>query len=1831
MSKRIFRLAALAAMVAPLWFGLPSVSNAQASERRIVVSPDSDYFGNDYKILKDVTLEQCTAGCIGDAQCKAFTFNVSAGWCFLKNDVGEFRSVRGATSGRLVTETAAGPSQRDLRKTELDFLGTALADRAQAFAAEIEQEQRVSGTVGEWLDAGAQKRSAQDMAGAVQAFRRAVRINAEDYRAWTFLAEALANSRSNDWRQGQALRESAARAAYNAYLTAQSEAERARSLSMLGAALAAKAEWKPAIRTYRASLTLREVADTRDAYDKAVAEHGFRLLEHRIDSDAAAPQICLVLSDDLALDGLHPQDYVKVRPDANTALEAGKREICIDGVRHGERYAVTLREGLPAADGEKIEKSVDLDIYVRDRGAAVRFPGTAYILPGHDGATLPVVTVNSGRIEADLYRIGDRGLARSIGEGEFLSQLNQYSSEELVEKSGEIIWSGSVDVKRTLNEEVVTAIAVKDIAPELKPGAYVLVARTPSDVKPWEAKATQWFVVTDLGLSSFSGTDGFHVLARSLTSADPLAGLDLRLVAVNNEVLGTAKTDATGFARFDPGLVRGSGGMAPALLVAESAGGDYAFLDLKSSELDLTDRGVDGRAAPGPVDVFLTPERGVYRPGETVYLTALVRDARAQAVSDLPLTLIVTRPDGKESERRLVAQQASGGSVSQIALARDAMRGAWQAGFYADPKAAALSETTFLVEDFLPERLDFELKTDVAEFDPEEPLTLDLTARFLYGAPASGLEVYGRTTVNAVRTKPAYPGYVFGLADEAATPVTDSIESTRTNDDGAVVLSVNLPGSPAATLPLTATIFAQVQDSSGRPVERSLTLPVGGTASRLGLKPLFDGEAGENSSVAFDAIAIDRDGGRIGAKGLSWTLAKVEVDYQWYQADGRWNYEPIYRKRRVASGKVDVGAAEPAKIDVDVEWGGYELTLEPAEAGMAPVSHRFEAGWYVEQKSLDSPEVLKVSLDKQAYRIGDTAQVQITPPFAGKAQILVIDNRVIETRQVDIGKDGATIALPVTEAWGAGAYVTAIVYRPMDLGNRRMPARAIGLAWAGVDPGSRRLSVAIESGDVVRPRQTVPIRLTIANARQGETAYVTLAAVDAGILNLTGFETPKPDEYYFGQRRLGVGIKDFYNRLIDRMQGAPGQVRSGGDASMMRFEGPPPPDVVMAFHSGVETVGADGSVTIDVPLPDFSGTMRLMAMAWSANGVGHGARDITVRDPVVVTASLPRFLAPGDRSRILIDITDVEGVGGEAGLSIKVAGESAGDLVAVNEPDADRTVDLAGGGRQTVLAPVNAVSVGDTELTLTVTLANGTRLTKAVPISVRDNEPAVTRTSELKLTAGQKATLGADLVSGLRRGTGGVTVSASGAGRLDLAGILRSLDRYPYGCSEQLTSRALPLLYLDEVVLAAGLTDETTVRDRVQAAIAAVLANQSSAGGFGLWAPGSVDLWLDAYVTDFLSRARERDYAVPKEAFRLALDNLKNRLAYVSDFDSGGEDVAYALYILARHGQAAIGDLRYYSGARLDTFSTPLAKAQLGAALALYGDQVRADAVFRVAVGDLRNGDQARRWRGDYGSQLRDNAAILTLASESGVKAVDASMLAEDLDATWRQSSAHSTQEEAWTLLAAHALTSGAEKPKLAVNGVPTDGPLYERFDLAALGGGVTLLNRGKKPVTVAVTARGAPLAPEPAGGTFASLTRAYFALDGMPVDLSAVGQGERFVAVLTVIFNDRENGLIIVDDPLPAGFEIDNPNLLRSGEVKDLDWLKLDGNPTHQEFRSDRFVASFDRANMSDTRLEMAYIVRAVSPGRFAHPAAVVEDMYRPERHARTASGAVEVVGPLR
>ncbi|MCB9992876.1 MAG: alpha-2-macroglobulin family protein [Hyphomicrobiaceae bacterium] len=1815
-----------AGVIAAIFLSL-AAGSAWAADRTVSLLPDMDLPGFDYQIDKDVSLKQCQQACLTDRLCRAFTYNEKSNWCFLKGQSAEPLAFAGATSG-VISQTPSPDDIATARAGELSFPAMSLIQSAEALAAGLpETDPHPKGlTYADLLAEGESALSVGNAANARVLLRQALGIVGNDPAVWLKLTEAtqtlfdlsLKSSSSGDY----SIATESTYEALNAYLLTETVAERAEALGVLAKALENRQMWHEAIVTYRDSLALVDSGDLEARLDQVIAQHGFRVVSHEVDSDAAQPRICAVFSESLQAGDTDLSSYVSIAGNSRLAIEVDDDQICVEGVSHGERYQITLRAGLPSASGEKLRNDVNLSLFVPDRSPFVGFANNAYVMPAGLGGGLPISSVNAESADVAIYRIGDRSIATAVRDGLFQSNLSQYSAEDIAYENGELAFEGKVDLASApLNQMVVTAIPVTEAIGQMAPGAYVVTAKvTGSEEAYWRDTATQWFVVTDLGLTEVSGDDGVHAFVRSLTSTAPVAGAHVRLVAVNNEILGEAVSDENGRVDFAPGLSRGTGGSAPQLLVAETDDGDYAFLDAGKSAFDLTDRGVAGRAAPGPLDLFATSERGVYRPGETVFLTGLLRDSHAEAVDGLNLTMKVYRPDGVLSSEKVLSDGGAGSYFDALFLRSDEMTGAWYVEFYADPKGRALTSVTFLVEDFEPERLAFEVKAPDGPVDPDQPLNIDVEAKYLYGATAPDLSIEADVILRPRTTLAGYPGYTFGREDDTIQTDQEPLGQVGTTDDtGHAVAELYLPSLQATTRPLDAEVILRLIDSNGRPVERSLTRPVLAGGDRLGIRPDFSGsDLGEGAEAGFDVVAVAPDGSLTEKSGVTWTLSRITTQYQWYRDGGTWKWEAITNTREVANGTLDATADGPAHVSAPVDWGRYRFEIQSMGDDPTSSSYEFYAGYYYADAGSDTPDTLQVALDKTAYRIGDTATLKLEPQFAGTALVMVVDDRIIDLRAVEVPAEGTSVELPVTEDWGPGAYVTAILYRPASVAEKRMPSRALGLEYADVDPGARLLNVGLDVPSEASPRQSFTATVDLGDAVAGQDAYVAVAAVDLGILNLTGFKAPDPDGYFFGQRQLGVEFRDLYGQLIDPTQGLPGAIRSGGDGGPVRHGTPPPTSVLVALHSGIVKVDADGKARIDFAMPDFNGTVRVMAMAWTNKAVGHAVKDVVVHDPVVVTLSPPRFLRVGDQSRLLVEIANISGPDGAYHVELKTGAGLASDMESED-------VTLAKGGRASLSFDLTGTAIGDHDLQLLLTDPDGNALVKKLTLGVRATSVVTTTKSVLPLGAGESVTIDASRLSAFLPETGALTLAVGPLARLNVPELMLELDRYPYGCAEQVTSRALPLLYLNEVAHMVGIGDDKALEGRIDDAIADLLSKQSSNGSFGVWGPYSyTSFWLDAYVTDFLLRAKEAGHDVPDLALQRALDSLSNQLSYASDFDHGGEDVAYALYDLARAGRASIGDLRYYLEARIDQFGSPLAKAQLGAALALYGERVRAATGFAAAIADLGKPMDDSRYRNDYGSRLRDMAGVLALAAEFKPSGVDLSALSKRL-ATLRDLDAYtSTQENAWTLLAAASLGENAADGAISINGEPVTGSAYRRFlDHAFAAGPVTVTNTSNQPTEITLSASGIPTVPPEASSHGFALTRSYYQLDGTPIDnLEQVTQNDRFVVVLTARARTLGSGQYVITDPLPAGFEIENPDLSAGGGASDLSWLNV-STPDHTESRTDHFMAAFNYySEVSD--FSAAYLVRAVTPGNFTGPGAAVEDMYRPDLRANLGAQTV-------
>ncbi|MGE0226763.1 MAG: alpha-2-macroglobulin, partial [Acetobacteraceae bacterium] len=790
------------------------------------------------------------------------------------------------------------------------------------------------------------------------------------------------------------------------------------------------------------------------------------------------------------------------------------------------------------------------------------------------------------------------------------------------------------------------------------------------------------------------------------------------------------------------------------------------------------------------------------------------------------------------------------------------------------------------------------------------------------------------------------------------------------------------------------------------------------------------------------------------------------------------------------------------------------------------------------------------------------------------------------------------ISVPVSADWGPGAYVTVHVFRGGT--DSKRPNRAIGLVWVGVDPSARKLAVAFDA-----PARTAPRQRTVVPVRTAPGAWVSVAAVDEGILRLTRFVSPDPAPHFLGRRVLGLDIRDDWGRLLPPADGTPTLLTQGGDefGSMPRED---PTRTVTLFFPPVQA-GPDGVAQIPLDVGDFNGQVRLMAVAWQGSRIGAASTDITVRDPLIAEVLPPRFLAPGDEARVPILLHNLDLPGGETSAKVSVEGP-----LTLTGPDRVAAT-LASGASTVPFTSVRATGAGTGVIRLAADGPDRFHVEHEWKLTIRPARPAVTVVSGQEVAPGAQVTLPVPAASFIP-GTWNATATIGAPVRFDVAALTQALEDYPMTCLEQLTSRGLPLAMLPD-----GAVAGIDRAGQLQAAVSAVLDKQRYDGAFALWrAGGEPEPWLTSYAVEFLLRAQRAGAVVPQAALNAALKYLGEDSEGPDNTPQSRAAYAYRLYVLALAGRGEPGAARVLFE-QLKNMPTPVSRAQLGAALALAHDAPRADAAFAAAVSAPARG----WWSFDYGSALRDKAATLVLMKDSGVAPDRATLLAASLPGADLLPQRLNTQEQAWLVAAAATLGSGSGATQVALNGrnLP-EAPIVS----AALTQDGTLQNLGRKPVWASVSATGVPATPLPASRNQMQVRRKFLTSIGDDLNLDTLKQNITFILVLEGKVEDGQSHRVLLTQGLPAGWEI--VGRIAGGEAAGLSWLTELTEVEAQAAADDRFAAvlalSPDKPNY-----RVAVRVRAVTPGSFEIPGAEVSDMYAPAIYARQGVNRIKVLPP--
>ncbi len=1591
---------------------------------------------------------------------------------------------------------------------------------------------------------------------------------------------------------------------------------------------------------------------------------GFAVWTTRIDTSGAQPLACVRMTRPLDPAKAYA-DYVLVSPETTgaPAVSARDDELCVGGLGFAD-HRVTLLKGLPSADGEALDRNADVDFTFGERPPYVGFVGDGVILPREESDGVGIETINVNRIAVQVWRVADRNLVRvkiakteSASEGEYPEDFDSRPDDE-----GQVVWKGQLQIRGDPGQRVTTVFPLGAVLKALKPGGYVIRVKDVSggrdpdaeDSGASPAQASRWVMFTDLALIGYQGSDGLDAVVRSLKTARPLSGVRVALVAKNGEDLASASSDASGRVRFPAPLLKGDGAAHPKMLMAYGAQADLAVLDLDRSPVDLSNQGVGGRTAPAgapaltagreaktAVDGYLYADRGIYRPGETAHLVAMVRDQRGVVIKDRKGALVIKRPSGVEFARYAFDGAPDGVVARDALLPASAPRGRWTATLQVEGIDDPSGQLSFSVEDFAPQRL--AVTTNGAESTPVlagQSRRIDVLARFLYGAPGAGLQTQGEARFKADPDPfPQYKGYQWGDVRTPFEEKQQDLPSTVTDGAGRATLAVNTADVGDTDQPLSAAVTASVFEPGGRPVREGLELKLRTRPVYLGVKVDQQDAKGDVAPVNLQLIAVDAFGRRIAAPGVGWTLIAERWDYDWFQKDGKWQWRRSSRDAVIARGAVNLAAGASAPLSRRLGWGDYRLELQGP--GGARTAVRFSAGWGAPASDVEAPDMVRVSAGPRAYAQGDTVELAIKAPYGGEAQVAVATDRVIDFRTLSVGKDGARLRLKTSDLWGGGAYVLVTVVQPRDPVAAPRPHRALGLVYVPLEPRGRRLVVDLGTPDKLDSKSQIDVPLQVRGLGIGRRAKVTVAAVDEGILRLTRQESPDPVKWYFGKRALSVDYRDDYGRLLDPNLGAPAHVDFGGDE--IGGEGlTVTPIKTVALWSGVVQTGLDGKARVRLPAQaEFNGQLRIMAVAWTDQAVGSGAKDMLVREPVVAELSLPRFLAPGDKAFATLELHNLEGRVGRYLAEITGSGGILAPLRKVFE--------LMLGQHVIEREPLNAPSIaGIGEVRFAV---NGPAFStlKTYPLQTRLGWGPVTRAFTELQQPGEGYTPPADLMKGLAAGSVTMEVSYSPFRGFDPGPIAVSLARYPYGCTEQLVSGAYPLIYAGEVSSDPRLRPSMAV---LNGAVGRLLDRQTLDGAFGLWrvGDGEADAWLGAYATDFLVEAKARGAQVPQPALDHALEAMRQisrpdgwssvayRLAY-PEWWGGSKDAskaatdrmrsrasAYALYVMAKARRGDLARLRWWHDVQMKSDASPLARAQVGAGLALMGDRARAHDAFVQASaalsrqpGLLQIGPPAlftdpQDW---YQTPLRDLAGVIALAYEAGETGVARSLQGR-LEGAVRDPDSLNTQEQAQLLKAAHAMLQAAGATRVRASGAvelpPAGGA--PRWSVGRLAD-ARFTNAGFGGLWRTVTVRGTPTASPAAETHGLSLSKSFFSFSGGAADPASLRQGDRLIVRLSGANGGARVLPLVIDDALPAGYEIEmtlGPDDAQNGPFKFLGQLTT---TSAQESRDDRYVAAMEL--QGGKPFAVAYVARAVTPGDFYLPGAEARDMYHPAVFART------------
>ena len=1508
--------------------------------------------------------------------------------------------------------------------------------------------------------------------------------------------------------------------------------------------------------------------------------------------------------------------FITVKPAVKFRVGVNGSEISLtgEGFKPGRTYEVKLDKDLPSLNGNPLKHDYVDQLTFPDLDPSIAFNSPGRYLSSKGRLNLGLETVNIGQAEVEITRIFANNLVAFLG---CLDEDGGCYSENL-EKYGQTLETRTYRLANQENEAVTTPINLGQYLSG-KPGIFQVSARDPEN--RWR-EAAKMAIVTDLGILAKAGPDEMMVWVNSLDNLTPKQGVKVTLLSYNNQEITSGVTDADGVVRFT-GLRRMLKEFRSYLILAEQ-GSDVSFVRLADALIDQTDFPIEGKPQlTEGYEAFLYTDRGVFRPGDTVNLSSIVRGPRASIPEEFPVSLRIVGPDGMVFREYADSTKKAGLSQFKVEIPDYARTGKYTALLYVAKQNIGSAE--FSVEEFMPDRIKVEAVTDKPSYNPGDKASIKVSGVNLFGPPAAGRRADLTVRLEpAPFSPPAYRSYVFGDPNREARVVEETVGRGELDENGEAVFKYDFPDNLNPQGYIRAVFQATVTEEGGRAVSAYKTADYFPHKAFIGVKAAGDYYAKVGEAYQIRLAELDSSGRPTGAASLAVEIYAVTWNSIYRRDDnGHYTYHSERQQDLAGRDTVKLTGGEGTYTYKPKIEGCYLLVFSDQAAGASSSFEFYATGWGYAPWAMDHPDRIQLDLDKQSYKAGEKATVNIKAPFSGRALVTVEREKIFDTYVVELKENTGVLAIPVKEEYKPNVYVSVHLIRAIKNLDKRAPSRAFGTVPLTVDCSVNRLDIKIEAAGEYRPNKEIEVQVA-AGGGKTET-YLTLAAVDEGICQLTDFTTPDPMDFFYGKRALGLTAYDLYGMLLPEVESVKASDSPAGDAEEVTRRRNLNPVAVrrvkpVSLWSGLVKLNGDGKARIKLNLPQFNGTLRLMAVAVSGSDFGSATKKVLVRDPIVLTSTFPRFLAPGDR--VVIPVSVANGTGADGTFQIKLTMSGPVEIDGYDE----KTLELADAEKTVRFAVVAKQQAGACRFRLEAS-GNGNTVTELTDLAVRPPQPLIRQSASGSVTAKKPEEL--DLTAAWLPGTASTSLLLTPMPGVKFAAGLRYLLGYPYGCIEQTTSKLFPMLYFADL---ARLIEPESFKGNaanhyIEEGIDKLTSMQVREGGFSYW-PGMdwVSEWGSVYASHFFVEARKAGYTVPDRVYDRMLLHLDQLAAKRSDNPWSLELRVYALYVLSSAGEPQLGSMSYIRSQRLGDLWND-SRAMLAAAYYYANDKKTAR---ELLPNTFAPSTVPREKGGNFNSPVRTDAVILGVLAELDPGNAAVPKLIQRLSGAVQACRWGTTQEDALAFMAMGKILK--QKGESNYTGeVQVNGKKIASFsskeplrlnDPVLSKGKVTLKITGTGDCYYYAETSGVPMTAQAEKDNGLQVRRVLLDRAGRNVDLNHIKQGDLLVAQITVTTMEDSVDNVAIVDLLPAGLEIENPRLATSAKV---DWLSRDlFTPDYMDIRDDRLMlfASFDS---SGTR-SFYYAVRAVGCGSFTLPPIKAECMYEPDVWSLSSGGSCTV-----